>query len=139
MAQAQLRRLGVEVVPMYVEPRAFFSTVLPRGQFDVALFAFSFDPNAAAVATIFSCGAAFNYTGYCSRPANRELGQASRTLDPKAQALLLNTADRQLASDVPVIPLFQITPATAVRTSVKGFVPLPYHPFADAENWWLER
>ena len=70
---------------------------------------------------------------------SRLLAQASRTLDPAAQARILNAADRMIAADVPVLPLFQINPPTAVRKGVRGYAPLAYNPFADAENWWLDR
>jgi peptide/nickel transport system substrate-binding protein len=137
--QAQLRKVGIEVFPTYVAPQAFFETVLPHGQFDVALFGWVFDPNPAWVTPVFSCGGVQNYTGYCSRPVTRELARAARTLDATAQARILNAADRSIASDVPVLPLFQINPPTVVRRSVKGFAVLPYNPLADAENWWVER
>jgi hypothetical protein len=57
-------------------------------------------------------------------------------LDPAGQARILNAADRLIA---PALPLFQLNPPAVVRKSVNGFVRLPYNPFADAENWWLDR
>ncbi len=45
--QAQLRKIGVEVVPVYVPNPAFSATFLPSGQFDVALFGWRFDPDPA--------------------------------------------------------------------------------------------
>jgi peptide/nickel transport system substrate-binding protein len=138
--QAQLRRVGVEVVPTYVSPPVFYGTVLPRGQFEVALFGWVFAPEpASAAAPVYSCGGADNYTGYCSRSVSRALARASRTLDPVVQARILNAADRMIATDVPVVPLLQLNPSNVVRTSVKGFVKLPYNPYSDAENWWLDR
>jgi peptide/nickel transport system substrate-binding protein len=137
--QAQLRKVGVEVVPTYVSPKAFFESVLPRGLFDVALFGWVFDPNPTAAASIYSCGGADNYTGYCSRSVSGAFAQASRMLDPAAQARILNAADRMIAQDAPVLPLYQANPSGVARTSVKGFVRLPYNPYSDAENWWLDR
>jgi peptide/nickel transport system substrate-binding protein len=137
--QGQLRKIGVEVVPQYVAPSAFIPNVVAKGQFEVALFGWMFGPDPAGAATIYSCGGVQNYTGYCSRPVSRALAQAARTLDPAAQARILNATDRLIAADVPVLPLFQINPSTVVRTSIKGFVKLPYNPLSDAENWWLAR
>jgi peptide/nickel transport system substrate-binding protein len=137
--QAQLRKVGVEVVPTYFAPSAFLNTVLPKGQFEVALFGWQFAPDPASASPVYSCGGVDNYTGYCSRSVSRALAQASRTLDAALQARIMNGADRMIAADVPVIPLLQINPATVVRTSVKGFVTLPYNPYSDAENWWLDR
>jgi peptide/nickel transport system substrate-binding protein len=137
--QGQLRKIGVEVVPSYVAQSAFIPNVVAKGRFEVALFGWQFDPDPADAAPIYSCRGIDNYTGYCSRSVSRALAQASRTLDPAAQARILNAADRSIASDVPVLPLFQINPPTVVRRSVKGFDVPPYNPFSDAENWWLDR
>jgi peptide/nickel transport system substrate-binding protein len=137
--QAQLRKVGVEVVPTYVSPTAFFGTVLPRGQFDVALFGWTFDPDPASARSVYSCGGVDNHTGYCNRSVSRGLAQASRMLDPAAQGRILNAADRLIAGDVPVLPLFQSNASAVVRKNVKAFVKLPYNPYADAENWWLDR
>ena len=138
--QAQLRKVGIEVVPTYIAPPALFGTVLPKGQFEVALFGWAFAPEPASVAApLYSCGGVNNWTGYCSRSVSRAFAHASRTLDPAAQARILNAADRMIATDLPVIPLLQASPANVVRTSVKGFVKLPSNPYSDAENWWLDR
>ena len=88
-------------------------------------------------AGIFGCGAAQNYTGYCQRLVTAHLNQADRTLDERAQARVLNRADRGLASDVPTIPLYQFIFTAAYDTSVRNFVFLPWNPFWNAENWWL--
>ena len=66
--QAQLRRIGVEVVPMYLPPPAFLGTVLPRGQFDVALFGWLFDPDPAAAGPIYSCRGARQLHGVLLPP-----------------------------------------------------------------------
>ena len=41
LIQAQLRTAGVEVVPVFVAPAAFFGQILPEGRFDVALFSWA--------------------------------------------------------------------------------------------------
>ena len=58
-------------------------------------------------------------------------------LDERAQARVLNRADRGLASDVPTIPLYQGILAVAYDTSVRNFEFLPWNPIWNAENWWL--
>lgn len=137
--QRQLRTIGVEVVPQYVAQSAFVPTVLPSGQFDVALFGWYFDPDPASASSVYSCGSVDNFTGYCSIPVSRRLALAAHTLDATEQARILNAADRMIAADVPVLPLFQNNPACVVRASVRSFVKLPFNPYSDAENWWLDR
>jgi peptide/nickel transport system substrate-binding protein len=136
LIQAQLRAAGVEVAPVFAAPGAFFTQILPQGAFDVALFSWLGFPGGSRVG-IFGCGGAQNYTGYCQRLVTAHLNQAERMLDERAQARVLNRADRGLASDVPTIPLYQSIITAAYDTSVRNFVFLPWNPIWNAENWWL--
>jgi peptide/nickel transport system substrate-binding protein len=136
LIQAQLRAAGVEVVPVFAAPPAFFGQILPQGTFDVALFSWLSYPGGSRVG-IFGCGGAQNYTGYCQRLVTAHLNQAERTLDERAQARVLNRADRGLASDVPTIPLYHFVVTAAYDTSARNFVFNPWNPFWNAENWWL--
>jgi peptide/nickel transport system substrate-binding protein len=138
LIQAQLRRVGIEAVPTYAPPPAFLGTILPRGDFDVALFGWVNDPSASGGDLIFSCGGRQNYTGHCDRSVTRDLDRAERALSAREQARVLNRADDRIARDVPVIPLFQIPRVSAVKTNVRNFV-LSFNPLADSANWWLER
>ena len=138
LIQAQLRAAGVEVVPVFAAPGAFFGQILPQGMFDVALFSWAGSP-AASWAGVYGCDAPENYTGYCQRLITAHLNQADRTLDDGRRARVFNRADRGLASDVPTIPLFQLVATAVYDTSVRNFVFLPWNPLWNAENWWLER
>jgi peptide/nickel transport system substrate-binding protein len=137
LVQAQLRRSGVEVVPSFAPSGTFLDTILPSGDFDVALFGFFNAPNPTGNA-IFGCGGLGNYTGYCQRLVTRDLDQADRILDARRQARVMNRADAQMARDMPVLPLFQIPLATAVRDTVRNFAQA-LNPLTSSENWWLER
>ena len=137
--QAQLRRIGVEVIPTYATPGSLFGTILPSGRYDAALHGWGFDPNPTQGSTLFACGAQLNWTGYCSRTVQAALDRAARMLDAGAQARILNRADVRLSKDVPLIPLFQIHLPVVLRTSIRNFEALPANPLAGAENWWRER
>ena len=104
LAQAQLRQVGIEVVPTFAPPPVFLGQILPQGDFDVALFAWTGDPSGTGLDEIFGCGGTLNYTGYCQRLVTRDLDQANRILDASQQARVLNRADRQMAQDVPAPP-----------------------------------
>ena len=88
----------------------------------------------------YGCGGLENFTGYCQRLLTSEL-QSSLILDDRRRAAALKRADKLLAEDVPVIPLFNLPAMAAVRTTVDRFV--SDFSFADptwnAENWWLDR
>jgi peptide/nickel transport system substrate-binding protein len=134
-AQRQLRRAGVEVMPSYTVGLPF----LEPGDFDVALFAWFYDPDVGAPSDIYRCGGAENFGGYCQRLVTRDLDNADRILDPAQRARVLNHADRQMAKDVPVIPLWNEPAAVTVRSTVHGVVPCFPSLIWKAENWWLER
>ncbi len=88
---------------------------------------------------VFGCEAIQNYMGYCQRHVTRELDQAARILDSSRRAAALNRADRLLAKDVPVIPLYQSVALAAHRTTLRGVVFNPVSHLDGAENWWLDR
>lgn len=137
----QLRRAGVEVVPVYAPNVPLFRTVLPAGDFDVALFNYSkSDP--ALHPSPFRCGS--SYTGYCNRLVNADSDQLYRIVEPARRVAVANRIDRRVAADVPALPLFQLPLVYVVRKGLQGVVPngfgsLTTANFWNAENWWLER
>jgi ABC-type transport system substrate-binding protein len=136
LAQEQLGRSGVEVLPSFAPPGTFLNSILPSGDFDVALFGIHRTPKPTGH-TVFGCGGSQNFTGYCTRLVTRDLDQADRILDARRQARVLNRAEAQMARDVPALPLFQIPLATAVRDTVNDFEQ-SLNPLTNSENWWLE-
>jgi ABC-type oligopeptide transport system substrate-binding subunit len=68
-----------------------------------------------------------------------ELDESERILDERQRARLLNRVDRQLARDVPVIPLYAYVFSSARDAALRGYVLHPGPPLWNAENWWLER
>ncbi len=140
LVQTQLRKVGVEVVPVFV-PQQALGDALEAGDFDVALFSWVTGADPAAFVDVFRCRGPSNYTGYCNRQVSRDLRQSDLVLDPERRAALLNRVDAQLAEDVPVIPLYQLSAPVAVRATIRGIVPndgLDYLTW-NSEDWWLER
>jgi ABC-type transport system substrate-binding protein len=87
---------------------------------------------------LLGCGGSQNWTGYCQRLVTRDLDQSDRVLDPARQAQVLNRADRQIAKDVPYVPLFQHGIWSAVAPGVGGYRTY-WYALVGAERWWLER
>ena len=140
LVQAQLRRVGVEVLPVFVAQRAFFTQILPDGLFDVALLAWAYFPGESWSAE-YGCRGTSNYAHYCQRLVTANLDQAGRILDPLQQARVLNRADAQMSNDVPALPLYQQVAAAAFRTEVHNYVlnPATFDDLWNAVNWWKER
>ena len=101
----------------------FLGQILPQGGFDVALFALGERSERNRTRRDIRLLGRLNYTGYCQRLVTRDLDQANRILDAGQQARVLNRADRQMARDIPALPLFQIPLPSAFRTTVRNYVP----------------
>lgn len=140
LLQAQLGRIGIEVVREYASPGVLFfpGGILDRGAFDVALFATVGSDGEPPGVDRFLCDSG-NFTGHCDRLLNRDLKQVPLALDAEKRAALLNDADRKLADTVPIIPLYQPPNLIAVRKSVVGMTanPLAGRVTYRAEDWWL--
>ena len=80
LIHAQLRQVGIEVVPSYVSPSAH-NQILASGDFDVTLFAWTSGAESGDD-ELYGCGGAQNYTGYCQRLVTRgpEPGQSDTRL-----------------------------------------------------------
>lgn len=141
LAQAQLRRVGVEVVPVFAPPLTFATgTILQAGDFDLAQFAWISGAQTSGPFDVFGCQRPRNFTGYCDRLLTRDLDQAARIVDDRRRVRLLHKIDARLATAVPAIPLFQIPGLFALKTIVRGVVPNVVSQFTwNAEDWWLER
>ena len=126
LAQAHLREAGVELVYTF-----------GPGDADLSLYAWFRGAEPVGMKDLFGCGGSLNDLGYCQRLVTSDLDQADRTLDADRQARVLNSADRQMARDVPVIPLFQLPLVFAYKTTLRGIDPAPFDPFWNAEDWWL--
>lgn len=139
LIQAQLRRIGVEVVPRFALAPALFGEIMPSGAFDgVHLAYFSAPDGPIGGKSLYGCGGTGNTMGYCQRLVTRDLEQLELILDPSARARLTNQVDVQLANDVPVIPLYQLPFLTAYRQELRNVV-VSGNPFWEVENWWLDR
>jgi peptide/nickel transport system substrate-binding protein len=142
LVQAQLRQAGVEVVGSYVPRGELFDKVIPTGNYDLALYQATTGPDPGSSADIWRCGGQYNWTGYCSALVTHEFARSQFIVDNAQRARALNSADRQLAKDVPALPLFQDPSTTAFKGSrLRGLVPNGSleRILWNSEDWWIER
>jgi peptide/nickel transport system substrate-binding protein len=138
LMQAQLRRAGVEVVLTFASNPIVFGQILPRGQFDAALFAWVTNGGGVAWPDVW-CGHQQNWGGYCDRLVQRDLKQTDLIVEQQQRARVLNAADRKLARAVPVLPIVQPVIQVAIRDTIRGMTPggSQFHVFQTTEDWWL--
>ena len=136
-AAEQLRAIGVEVLPRYFPGSVLLDQLIPSGEWDVWIISNFYVPD-QPVDGAFRCRGPVNATGYCQTLVTRELDRANRALDPVGYASALNRADEQMARDVPVIPLWMEPRAAALRSTLRGYVPVEPFVAWNAEDWWLD-
>ncbi len=141
LLRAQLLKVGIDVRPAAATQFAH-DQILETGDFDATLFAW-FAPaadEAGGPEGLYGCGGDQNYMGYCQRLVTADLDQADRILDADRRARVLNRADRQLALDVPTLPLYEIWSVAIYRPGVRNFANGSgfNDPTWNAENWWLD-
>jgi peptide/nickel transport system substrate-binding protein len=138
LVQAHLRRAGVEVVFTYAPSRVVFQQILPRGEFDAALFSWVGNGGGVTFPDVW-CEHTLNFGGYCDRLVQRDLKQTDLIVDERQRARVLNAADRKLARAVPVLPIAQGVLFLAVRDTIRGIAPggVFQQILQTTEDWWL--
>ena len=138
LVQAHLRRAGVEVVPPFAPSRVVFGQVLPRGEFDAALFGWISNGGGGGWPDVW-CRHAVNFGGYCDRLVQRDLKQTDSIVEQRQRARVLNAADRKLARAVPVLPIVQPVLQLAVRDTIRGVIGggTQGHVVQTWVDWWL--
>ena len=143
LVQKQLREVGIEAIPTFLPANALFDPDSPvnRGEFDLAVLGFIFEPGSEATAShdLFGCGRGVASPGYCQRLVSRDLDQASRILDPGAAGARLEPRRRPtLPRTCRLSRSTRVVAVAALHATIRGFVlsPVPTQ-LLDAENWWL--
>ena len=135
--QDQAGKAGIELRNGFVPAGTLFGSKLPAHDFDLAMFTQLVTVDPHYVAVNFSCGNASNYTEYCNRTVTKWLGQSDRELNDAKRLALIKKVGKVLASDVPMIPLFQRPTYFVYKTSLGGLVdnPTSQGPTWNAEAW----
>jgi peptide/nickel transport system substrate-binding protein len=100
----------------------FNDTLLPAGQYDVALFAWQQTPQLSANQSIYQSGGGQNYQGLDDPALTAMFDELNKTFDNNKKIDLANQIDQELWKQVATIPLFQWPELVAFRNQVKNVV-----------------
>ena len=120
---------------------AFFGGALLRGEFDVALFAWTGSPLLTQGYATYLTKGAQNNGNYSSAQVDQLLKQLYSELNPTNQQRLLTELDRTLWSDLATMPLFAFPALLATAKNVEG---VQYNPSAsgvtyNVNDWLLKQ
>jgi len=135
--QDQAAKAGIQLRNAFVPAGTLFGSKLPAHDFDLAMFTYLVTVDPHYVVSTFSCGNASNYTEYCNRKVTKWLGQSDRELNDNKRLALIKKVGKVLASDIPMVPLYQRPTYLVYKTSVHGMVDnaTSQGPSFNAENW----
>jgi len=120
---------------------AFFGGSLLRGEFDVALFAWTGSPLLTQGYATYLTKGAQNNGNYSNAQVDQLLKQLYSELDPDNQQRLLTELDRTLWSDLATMPLFAFPALLATTQKIDG---VQYNPSAsgvtyNVNDWSLKQ
>ena len=137
--QAALHDRGVAVTVKSVSTAQLFlprTGVLASGGFDIAYVPWTMgaDPDDSAV---LACNAPSNYMRWCNSTVDALERRALGSTDLAVRRRLYGQIARIVASDVPIVYLFNARYLYAYRTRMHGFAPNAFLPTWNASGWTL--
>jgi peptide/nickel transport system substrate-binding protein len=139
--QAELHARGIAVEVKSVSNAQLFAPAslggsLATGRFDLAYVPFTMgsDPDDSSV---LACNGPSNYMRYCNPQVDALERQALRSSSQEARKTLYAQIARHVASDVPILYLFNADYIYAYRKQLSGFRPNAFLPTWNAAQWAL--
>lgn len=116
--------LGLETTLTDEEFRVFLESRHDKGKWDVVRLAWNADYNdASSFLDIFRRSSSNNDTGYSNTIFEKYLDDAAKTADPTSRRARLESAEKLMLEDYPVIPLYFFVSKRLVKPYVKGMLP----------------
>jgi peptide/nickel transport system substrate-binding protein len=137
IVKAELRSIGVTVVDRPFAGNPFFNQIA-AGNFDIVEFTWiSNDGDPGGWYDIYRCLGESNFTGYCSHSVDSLLSAANQELNPAKRASLFRQADAIMATQVPMVPLYQRPSVLIHRSNLLGMLENPGNPGPvwNIEDW----
>ena len=119
--QAQLKSVGIELVPRFGPAPVVFGTVLPSRDWDLIMFTWLSNPtHNYSAGDLYECGGGQNDLLYCNRKYTKLMLEAKFTVDIAKRTDLVHQAERIMAADVPTIPLYSQPKFQLFYKTIKG-------------------
>ncbi|HKR50346.1 MAG TPA: ABC transporter family substrate-binding protein [Pseudonocardiaceae bacterium] len=122
LTQAQLAEIGVSVNIISAPAAALFTDYVTPGNFEMVGFGFTGTPfPVTSTYNIYTTDGEQNYGHIASKEIDELYKQAIGTLDDKRRVELGQQIDQAIWNLMPQVPLYQITGAAAVRSTLANF------------------
>jgi peptide/nickel transport system substrate-binding protein len=141
--QAQLKEVGIDVKFAFEEANTFFGTSTPNGKFQVGEWCWLAAPD-PSVKTLFSAEQlppkGQNYYRYNNADVTKWINEADGSVDMAKRAELSKQISKQMAADLPLIPLYQRLSILATKDTVHDAKnnPTLEGAFWNLGEWWKD-
>lgn len=142
LLQEQLKKVGIEVKPVFVEYSTFTNDVKPGvWNFDAVIFAWLLgtDPDPSIFFHSKEIEKGLNFIGYSNPELDRLLEQQLKERDREKRKKLLGNIQVKLAEDLPYTLLFYPTEYRAMPAELEGYEFHPLHKIYKPHKWWLSK
>ncbi len=146
--QEDLRRIGIRAVIKQYPSGMYYGSaatngILASGRYQLAYDAWWVLGNDPDDSWNFACRqlppAGINYSFWCNPRADAAMQDALATVDSERRKADYAIVQREIASDLPIFPLWQVQIPNAYRTYVHGLAPSPFgSTFWNAYKWRMD-
>ncbi len=105
--KTQMKAIGIDIKIDNSVSKVLFGERLPKGNYDIADFAWVATPFATSNKSIYSTDQGQNYGKYSNPAVDKAFIEANLILDDQKRADAFNAIDKQLWDDMVTIPLYQ--------------------------------
>lgn len=134
--QAQLKSVGIELVPRFGPAAVVFGTVLGSHDWDMIMFTWLATPLLAITSgDLYGCGGGQNDLLYCNRKYTKLMEQVKFTTDAAKRNALVHQAEQYMVNDVASIPLYSQPDFVLSYKNIKNVLG---NPTQEAVTWNAE-
>jgi peptide/nickel transport system substrate-binding protein len=117
---ASCKKVGFDITED--SDKKFNAARLPKGDFDVALFAWVGQPTLSAAYGIYTPDGGSNYQGYKNAQVKTLYDQANKEFDDTKRLDLMNQIDKTILDDMASLPLFQLPEMPAYSDKITNVI-----------------
>ncbi len=134
--EAQLKKIGIDAKPQYVDHARYREQVFSRNKFDMTLNVWSFE-EVEDVYPLFHSKGVMNFIQYSNAEVDKLLDTAKTTRDYKKYKEYMKQLHAVLNQDLPYYFLWSLDVYSGISRNVKNTFIQPYYYFTSFEEWEL--
>lgn len=143
--QDQLKEIGIELSVRLETLKFLFSEKLPKGDFDLAFFSFTFLPeyswrevfNSQSIPDAENMWSGYNFSRFKNSQADKIISKLDSTLQEKDRDKLFLELIKIYKTEIPSIPLYFRYDNSVIPINLKNYSLNPYGPFESIHaNLW---